>query len=407
MLAAASKTITLWDPRVRRRLSRPIVTRQGGIFSLAFTPDGAMLASGGSDGSIWLSDVTGARSVTHSLEGVDDQVNAIAYSPDGRTLALGHNNGLVALWSAQSRRRTADLGRHKQSVDAVAFSPDGRTLASGAGFADKGVRLWDVPRAQPAGRLVRRTADSEVGAADSLAFSPDGALLAASSRDAKVELWDVRARAAHGKPLPGSETSDVAFTADGRTVVTVGYDGLVRFSDAASGRTSGPPITTPGVITAVAISRDGKLLATAGDQFVQLWTLPSRRKLGEPMRASDADPGALAARVWDVAFSPNSATLATASEDYSVRFFDVATRGQLGATIVAHRGPATSIAFSPDGRHLASASNDESVLIWDSILWGRSLPAFQRLTCAGVRHDLTRDQWSEYLPGQPYRRTCP
>ena len=313
------------------------------------------------------------------------------------------------MWDVASDRSVASFEGHTGSVDAVAFSPDGRMVASGAGFGDSSIRMWDAETKKPLPGFTRQAEDEDVGAANALAFSPDGKLLASGSDDGTALLWDVRRRTLRGAPILGHEdrVSDVDFAPDGRTLITAGYDGTVRFWNTRTGRASPAPIAASGPITAVAVSPDGRTLATAGDEFVQLWTLPARRPLGVALKATSAGIGALAARVWDVAFSPDGATLATGAEDGSARFWDVALRRQLGETVRAHRAGVTSLAFSADGKRLASASDDETVLIWDGALWGRDLDEFKQRICAGVRHDLTRDEWAEYLPGRAYHRSCP
>jgi DNA-binding beta-propeller fold protein YncE len=185
ILASASDdgTIRLWDT-VTGRLVRTLMGHHGWIRSVAFSPDGHTLASGSTDGTIQLWDMANGRAIRTFTSRVGE-VSSLAFSPDGRTLAVARDTGIhpIQLWDVTVGRLIASATKYTSFVDSVAFSPDGKTLASGG--MDKTIRLWDPAT----GRLIR-TLTGHTGTVWSVAFSPDGKTLASGGYDHTVRLWD-------------------------------------------------------------------------------------------------------------------------------------------------------------------------------------------------------------------------
>ena len=152
--------------------------------SVAFSPDGQLLASGGKDKIIKLWDVATRREL-RTLSGHRGWIRTIAFSPDGRWLASGSDDKTVRLWDVATGRELRVLTGHTHHVRDVAFNPDGRWLASGS--EDKTVKLWDVAT----GREVR-TLTGHTDMVNAVAFSPDGHLLASGSGDDTIKLWRLK-----------------------------------------------------------------------------------------------------------------------------------------------------------------------------------------------------------------------
>jgi hypothetical protein len=213
---------------------------EGGVGSMAFSPDGKTLAAGYDTeraGGIVLWDV-GQRSRLGDkpLAVPEGRVRSVAFSPDGKTLAAGYStavDGGVALWDVGQRSRLGDkplaVAEAYHGVDSVAFSPDGKTLAAGYDTGvDGGVMLWDVDQRAP---LIDKPLFVTEGRVSSVAFSPDSKTLAAGYSTFEVDggggvlLWDVGQRSRLGYPplvLEGSFVRSVASTPDGKTLAA-GY----------------------------------------------------------------------------------------------------------------------------------------------------------------------------------------
>src|SRR5205807_126417 len=120
----------------------------------------------------------------YTLEGHSGEVNSIAWSPDGRILASVSDDHTIRLWDVQTGQLLHILEGHNAIIFSVAWSPDGEALASSSGSRDKTIRLWDRQTGQPL-----RTLEGHTGPINSLSFSWDSRLLASKSQDDTVRIW--------------------------------------------------------------------------------------------------------------------------------------------------------------------------------------------------------------------------
>ena len=183
------------------------------VNSVAFSPDGQILASGSDDDTIRLWDVN-TDELIETFEGHTSSVTSVTFSPDGQTLASGSRDETTRLWNVDTGELLKTLRGHAEDVNSVAFSPDGQTLASGDWNE---IRLWDANT----GKLMKTLTAS----GSSLAFSPDGQILA-SRGSGEIHLWDANTGKLM-KTLTASGSS-LAFSPDGQMLASQGEDYTVR-----------------------------------------------------------------------------------------------------------------------------------------------------------------------------------
>ncbi len=268
---AADGLVRLWDTTTGDLLTT-IHGHSRAATGVAFSPDGALVASVAADGTLVVWDASTYQPVLGPIQAHGSAVISVAFSPDGRLIATGGDDGRVRLWDATTGQPVgAPLVGHTDSVQSVAFSPDGLLLASGS--RDATVRLWDVATGQPAGAPLVGHLDS----VQSVAFSPDGRLLASGSRDATVRLWEVATGQPVGQPLAGHANWvwSVAFSPDGQMLASGSYDNTVILWDVAEGQPIGLPLPAHSdLVTGLAFSPDGRTLASSSwDATVKTWTI--------------------------------------------------------------------------------------------------------------------------------------
>jgi WD40 repeat protein len=358
------------DDGWRMHTVAPAIGPHHGVYSLAFSPDGQLLAAQTIDGlRIWATATwTPIASAPTSTAG---ESMPLAFSPDGRWLALAGQSSL-RVWDTARWRLHVLLGTDVPERSTFTLGGDGRLLAFGS--SDGAIRLWDLA----SGGAVR-TIRSQRSGIWSVALSPDARWVVASAArvgsstdvDRVIRVWSVQDPTRHlelaghtdGVPI-------VAFSPDGSILASGSWDHTVRLWDPATGRMLRTLTGHTGQVNTIAFSPDGRLLASgaglvdyrqwrgdehAVDRTIKLWDVAS----GREVRTLTGSAG----EVVSLAFSPDGRWLASASGtiefrqrgggaiDGIVRLWDAGS-GRLVRELRGPGGPGT-VAFSPNGQWLA------------------------------------------------------
>ena len=267
-----------------------------------------------------------------------------------KILAVASDNQ-IKLWNPLVGKLVRSLEGHTDRVDWVAFSPDGKQLASAS--RDQ-IRMWDAVSGQ-----LLRVLEGSTGYGDAVvAFSPDGKWLVSGSDGHSVKLWDlVAGRLVRTLEGHKSIITSVAFSPDGRKLASASYDLSVKLWDLFSGRLLRTLEGHTGHVASLAFSPDGKWLASGGvDSSVKLWDPAT----GHQLRTLDGRTG----YVESLAFSPDGKRLVwCGGHDQSIKLWDPLS-GRLLRSLEGHTGFVKAVAFSPDGKWVASGSIDGTVKLW-------------------------------------------
>lgn len=335
----------------------PLVGHEGTVNSVAFSPDGAWLATAGNDGDVRLWSVQDPTASPLILSGHTDRVANLAFSPDGQWLATAGEDGRVRLWGmADPTAVSIPLRERRVSAAFLAFSPDGRWLATvgtpGETF------LWSL--ADPAADFIHF--DLYVYGGRWVTFSPDGQWLAVSDGSYAIHLWAMDDLAAGDFILPGSgvRVETAVFSPDGEWLAAAGTArDIVQLWSTAD--LTQNPLTLRGHeagIVSLAFSPDGQWLATASlDNTTRLWMMDDLT--APPVVLNHGEAGATA-----VAFTPDQQWLVTTGADNNVQLWALADPSALPLKLLGHEGRVRDVAFSADGEWMATASLDGTARLW-------------------------------------------
>ncbi len=358
---------------VSRIFGYPRLRHGDEVTGVAYSPDGKRLISSSKDGTVKIWDLANGRElITYRQH--HEPVRSVAIAPNGKFVVSAAGNE-VHVWNPENGKLIRKLTGHTKPVNCVVVRPDSKAIASGSD--DETVRIWDAD----SDKLLLEIDSKEVGSSVmDVAYNAKGDMLGAVTGDGKLFVWDpdkVRSqRKLLGISVHSSGAYQVAFAPDGRFVATCG-DRSAKTTKLGTniGLRRNELTGHTGLVSAVAISTDGKWLATgSADNTIRVWEIGDKdEKLARTFQGHEG-------QITDLAFSPDGETLASASMDQNVRLWSLRPVDS-HRSFEGHTGYVWSAVMRPDGKQIASGGADRTVRLWDAatgkqlhVLTGHSLP---------------------------------
>jgi WD40 repeat protein len=388
-------TLKLSDAQTAKEI-RQIDASQGGVTSVAFSPDGKILAYG-SGNSIHLREADGGKEI-RTIEN-KNPIAGLAFASDSKTLAAKGRDQLIRLYEMDTGKSVHEFGQATgpaagnqvfrllgfglPEVRDFAFSHDNKVVAAGSGQT---VRFWNVGTGKE-----QDYSGGHRGPISAVVITPDSKTMVSRGADNVIRRWDAATGKELGQFAEPKGTTGVVFSPDGKTAALVNANGSVRLHAVADGKELRQLKGHTNGTAALAFSPDSKRLASRGnvDNIIRVYDVAQGSELKQINVPAPKAPGGgfgggfgVAAPVGrGLAFSPDGQTLAAAfnanspgpvrggqpqvAGDNMLRLWDVATGKEIRKITLPLQRTVTNLAYSPDGRLLATENADRTFSIWE------------------------------------------
>jgi WD40 repeat protein len=340
-------TIKLWDATTHKEI-RTLGGQAGHqkmVLTVAISPDGQLLASGSADNTLKIWDIPSPRPLRTLAHA--DAILGLSLSPDGKRLALAGMDGAIKVLDAATFKPLLQLPGHVGAVQGLAFSPNGQTLA-GAG-ADRTIRFWNATNGQPLG-----TIGAHSGPLRGVAIHPNNVLAFSIGEDGLLKFWQIPPQAGKTMANHNAPVRALALSGDGNQVLSGGADNNVRLSNTATGQEIRVFTGAKAPVECVALNSNASQAAAAAADQLFLWNMADGKLIDQLYAHADAVTG--------ISFQPQNQQLLTSGSDGLLRLWALPL---VPAKSFTHPEAVPAMAAFADGKQFATGGADKIVRQWD------------------------------------------
>ncbi|MEO1144442.1 MAG: BTAD domain-containing putative transcriptional regulator [Cyanobacteria bacterium J06638_22] len=317
------------------------------VCSMAFSPDGALLATGDGEGRVVIWRMADQKPIL-TIQASTSWVMALEFNHNGQQL-VSEETSHLRVWDVASGQLIKTLNGHTSLIWTLASSPIENLIVSGS--VDSYLVVWDLGREELLHRLTGHT--QQINAT---AFSPDGKQIVSASVDRTLRIWSTKSGEMLKNWSCGSEPQCVSFSPSGQHLAVGQYDGMINVWNLQTGQVELSLQAHQSQIVSIAFSPCEDYLASGGvDATTKLWN----PKTGQLLRITTVYANA----IWKLAFTPDGKYLAVSSNDPTIRLWEMPKK-QLFKTLQGCSSWVTTVQFHPNQPLLFSGSGDSNVRLW-------------------------------------------